>query len=723
MNDNDNTITWTETDGVVTLTFDDPAQSVNTMRAAYLSSMDNALEKLRAVDGLAGVILASAKKTFFAGGDLNELLAARPEDAADLTAFTTRAKAQLRTLETLGVPVVAAVEGSALGGGLELALAAHHRIVADDPRIKIGLPEVTLGLLPGGGGVVRTVRLLGLDTALDKVLLTGKTYGPEAARALGLVDDVVPTGTVIDAALQWISENTGARQPWDAGAPIPGGTAYDPVVEASLAVRTASLRSQHKGSPMPAPAAILASAVESTQVDIDTAFAVETRYFVELATSPIAKNIIQGVFFDRQAIASGASRPEGFATHRAERLGVIGAGLMGAGIALSAATVGIEVLLKDVDAAAAQRGRAYAEKVLGKQVARGTRTEESAAEILTRITPVTDPADFAGVDLVIEAVFEDPDLKAKVFGEVLDVVASDAVLASNTSTLPISQLAGAVDRPADFIGLHFFSPAERMELVEIIVGEHTSDATLAKAFDIVRQLRKTPIVVGDGRGFFTSRVILTRLLEAAAMVGEGISPSSIEQASRQAGYPLGTLALSDETSLALPHKIYGQFRAEAQRTGADFHEHPGDTVLTRLVDALGRTGRAAGAGYYEYVDGRRTSVWAGLEDEFGPSRPADDLDELKDRLLFAEALETARCLESGLLRSTADANVGSMLGIGFPTWTGGAAQFVAGYPGGVAAFVARARELAERYGPRFLPPKSLVREAGAAEQTNEEAHA
>ena len=723
MSDNENTISWAEADGVVTLTFDDPAQSVNTMRAAYLASMDVVLERLRSYKGLTGVILASAKKTFFAGGDLHELLAAGPDDAAALTAFTTCAKGQLRTLETLGVPVVAALEGSALGGGLELAFAAHHRVCADNVRIRIGLPEVTLGLLPGGGGVVRTVRMLGLDTALDKVLLSGKSYAPADALTLGLIDEIVPADDVMSAARRWITTNPDAKQRWDRSAAIPGGTAYDPVVEASLAVRTAELRAKHKGAPMPAPAAILCTAVESTQVDVDTAFTVETRYFVELATSPIAKNIIQGAFFDRQSIASGASRPDGYPTHRAQRLGVIGAGMMGAGIALSAATVGIEVFLKDVDVPAAERGRAYAEKVLGKQVARGSRTEQAAAEILARIHPVADAADLAGVDLVIEAVFEDYDLKARVFGEVLDVVAPDAVLASNTSTLPIGELASAVDRPADFIGLHFFSPAERMELVEIVVGEQTSDATLAKAFDIALQLRKTPIVVGDGRGFFTSRVILNRLLEAAAMVGEGISPSSIEQASRQAGYPLGTLALADETSLALPHKIYGQFRAEAARVGDAFNEHPGDEVLTRMVEELERPGRASGAGYYDYIDGRRSGLWSGLEDQFGPSRPAEDLREVMDRLLFVEAIDTARCLESGLLRSTADANVGSMLGIGFPTWTGGAAQFVTGYPGGVAGFVARARELAERYGPRFLPPESLIARAKFPDASEEPSHA
>jgi 3-hydroxyacyl-CoA dehydrogenase/enoyl-CoA hydratase/3-hydroxybutyryl-CoA epimerase len=461
---------------------------------------------------------------------------------------------------------------------------------------------------------------------------------------------------------------------------------------------------------MPAAAGILSAAVESTQVDVDTAFAVETRYFVRLATGQIAKNIIQSTFFDRQAIKAGSSRPAGFPSHTARTVAVLGAGMMGAGIALSAALAGLTVKLKDVDLGRAEEGRAYAERALNKQVAAGKRTEADAAAVLARITPAGEVADLADADLVIEAVFEDPDLKAQVFGEVAGVVAPDALLASNTSTLPITGLARAVDRPQDFIGLHFFSPAERMELVEIIVGEQTSDATLAKAFDVVLQLGKTPIVVGDGRGFFTSRVILTRLLEAAAMLGEGIAPASIEQASVQAGYPVGTLALLDELTLTLPHKIFGQFREEARRSGAEFTEHPGDAVLEALIEA-GRPGRAAGAGFYEYADGRRAGLWPGLEEWFGPGRPATDLRELIDRLLFAEALETARCLESGLLRSTADANVGSLLGIGFPAWTGGAAQFVAGYPGGTAAFVGRARELAGAHGTRFSPPESLLEQA------------
>lgn len=707
------TITWEQTEsGVVVLTFDDPTQSVNTMTAAWSASLSASLDRLAALGAdLTGVILTSAKKTFFAGGDLGDLLATTPEQAGELTAFADGAKAMLRRLETLGVPVVAALGGSALGGGLEIALACHHRIAVDAPAIRIGLPEVTLGLLPGGGGVVRTVRLLGLDTALDKVLLPGTAYRVGDALALGLIDRVVPdTDALIPAALEWISANPGATQPWDRKEPIPGGTAYTPSIEAVLPMRTAALRARHKGAPMPAPANILGAAVESTQVDFDTASAIETRYFVELVTGPVAKNIIQGTFFDKQVIKSGVSRPKDFPTHRATFVAVLGAGMMGAGVALSCALVGMKVALKDVDLAAAERGKDYARKVLGKQVDKGARTRDDADAILGLITPTASVQDLAGADLVIEAVFEDPDLKRTVFAEVLDVVAPDALLASNTSTLPITDLARDLPRPEDFIGLHFFSPVDRMELIEIIVGDKTSDATLAKAFDIALQMRKTPIVVGDGRGFFTSRVILQRLVEAAAMVGEGVDPQSIEQASLQAGYPVGTLALLDELTLSLPLKIRGQFREVAERSGAELAAHPGDAVLTTMVEELGRPSRVAEAGFYDYVDGKRAGVWSGLAQRFPLAEQRADLADLRDRLLFAEVLETVRCHDDGILRSTADANVGSLLGIGFPTWTGGTSQFVAGYPGGTAAFVRRAQELADRYGARFTPPASLTGE-------------
>lgn len=697
--------------GVVVLTFDDPSQSVNTMNDAWAASFDATLTDL-AAQPPTGVILTSAKKTFFAGGDLNDLLAATTDRSHELVSFVEGIKASLRRLETLGVPVVAALNGTALGGGLEIALATHHRIAVDSSTLRIGLPEVTLGLLPGGGGIVRTVRLLGLDTALDKVLLPGTAFTAAQARDVGLVDELVPgPDDLIDAALAWIEANPEARQPWDNGAPIPGGTAYSPDVEAMLPLRAASLTAAAKGSPNPARESILAAAVEGTQVDFDSASLIETRYFVDLATGPISKNIITGSFFDRQKIASGASRPAGFDSHRATFVAVLGAGMMGAGIALSCAQVGMRVALKDVDQSAAERGKAYSAKVLGKQVTRGQRTQESADEVLGRILPTADVADLAGADLVIEAVFEDAALKKRVFAEVIDVVAPDALLGSNTSTLPVTDLADGVPRPDDFIGLHFFSPVERMDLVEIIVGDKTSDATLAKAFDIARQMRKTPIVVGDGRGFFTSRVILQRLVEAAAMVGEGVDPYSIEQASTQAGYPVGTLALLDELTLSLPLKIRGQFREVAEAAGAPLPEHPGDAVLTRMVDTLGRPSRVAGAGFYDYVDGTRAEVWSGLAEEFplnGGGHDEDTMRDLRDRLLFSEALETVRCFDDGILRSTADANVGSLLGIGFPMWTGGTAQFLAGYPGGPGAFVTRAQELAARYGERFTPPASLL---------------
>jgi 3-hydroxyacyl-CoA dehydrogenase/enoyl-CoA hydratase/3-hydroxybutyryl-CoA epimerase len=707
----DTVIGWTQDDnGVVTLCFDDPHQSVNTMNGRYLASMADRIARLRDLgEGLTGVVLTSAKKTFFAGGDLHDLIHATPAQAGEVTEFAARAKAQLRALETLGVPVVAALSGAALGGGYEIALAAQHRIALDRKHVRIGLPEVTLGLLPGGGGVVRSVRLLGLEPALSRVLLPGTAHSVQAALEFGLIDEVVEDETALrEAALAWIAGHPGAVQPWDRpGFEIPGGDANDPAQAAQLPTLTASVRAQHRGNLPSAVRNILCAAVESTQVDIDSALAIETRYFVELACGQVSTNMIQGTFFDLQAVRAGASRPGGYPPHTVRSVAVLGAGMMGAGIALASALAGLDVRLKDVDLTAARKGRAYSEKYLAKQVARGAISDVAAAATLQRITPVAEVEQLRGVDVVIEAVFEDPDLKAAVFAEVTPVV-GDALLATNTSTLPISDLAKSVPRRDGFVGLHFFSPVERMDLLEIVAGDDTSDATLAKAFDIARTLGKTPIVVNDGRGFFTSRVILQRLIEAAAMIGEGIAPQSIERASLKAGYPVGTLSLLDELTLTLPRKIRGQFRAGAERNGERWIEHGGDAVLDTMIDRLGRPGRAAGAGFYDYVDGRRTDLWPALTDEFGPWQHPDELDDLVDRLLFAEAIETVRCFDTGILRSTADANVGSLLGIGFPTWTGGTSQFVSGYPGGGEAFAARARELADQYGPRFEPPASVL---------------
>ncbi|WP_354639307.1 3-hydroxyacyl-CoA dehydrogenase NAD-binding domain-containing protein [Kitasatospora camelliae] len=696
-------------DGVVTLVLDDPAQSANTMNAAFTDALEATVERLKATEGLRGVIVTSAKKTFFAGGDLRLLSAAQPEDAERVFADSMRIKRALRTLETLGRPVVAAINGAALGGGLEIALACHHRIALDAPGSKIGLPEVTLGLLPGGGGVVRTVRLMGITDALLKVLLQGRQYRPAQALEAGLVHEVAATREeMLARARAFVDAHPEAVQPWDVkGYKIPGGTPSTPAFAANLPAFPANLRKQLAGAPYPAPRNILAAAVESSQVDVDTAMVIEARYFAELACGQTSKNMIQAFFFDMQAVNSGAGRPRGVEPRKVERVAVLGAGMMGAGIAYSCAAAGMQVLLKDVTPEAAERGKAYSAALLDKAVARGRTTPEEREAFLARITPTADPADLAGCDAVIEAVFENPELKHKVFQEVQEVIAPDALLCSNTSTLPIGLLAEGVDRPADFIGLHFFSPVDKMPLVEIIRGPRTGDEALARAFDLVRQIRKTPIVVNDSRGFFTSRVIGQFINEGVAMVGEGLDPVSVEQAAAQAGYPAKVLSLLDELTLTLPRKIRNEARRAVEEAGGSWTPHPGDTVMDRMLDEFDRPGRSGGAGFYEYEDGRRTRLWPGLREHFTQPGKAIPFEDMKERMLFAEALDSVRCLEEDVLTSVADANVGSILGIGFPAWTGGVLQYINGYPGGVAGFTARARELAAAYGERFTPPALL----------------
>jgi 3-hydroxyacyl-CoA dehydrogenase/enoyl-CoA hydratase/3-hydroxybutyryl-CoA epimerase len=683
-------------DGVVTLTLDDPGQSANTMNRAYAASMTAAVDRLVSErDTITGVVVTSAKSTFFAGGDLPEMIQVTPADAPAITALLATIKGDLRRLETLGRPVVAAINGSALGGGLEIALACHHRIALDAPGSRLGFPEVTLGLLPGAGGVTRTVRMMGLAKALTTVLLTGRQFRPAAALAAGLVDAVVATpAELLSQARAWIAEHPDAAQPWDRpGYRMPGGTPASPSLAAQLPAFPANLRKQLKGNRMPAPEAILAAAVEGAQVDLDTALTVETRHLVTLLTGQVAKNMIGAFFFDLKTVNGGASRPA-VEVAPTTRVAVLGAGMMGAGIAYACAKAGLEVVLKDVTEEAAARGRAHAEKLVSRL------DPERAAAILARITTTADVAPLAGCDAVIEAVFEDPELKRTVFAEVEPVLAPGALLASNTSTLPITGLAAGVARPADFIGMHFFSPVDRMPLLEIVVGEQTGDAALARAFDLARRIGKTPIVVNDGRGFFTSRVIGRFLDEAIGMLAEGVPAPSIEQAALQAGYPTGPLALADEVSLTLMRRIRRQFEA-AQ--GAEFASLPSHGVVD-LLDGLGRAGRAAGRGFYDYENGRRGRLWSGLAEMATADGRAIPLGDLQERLLFAESLDALRCLDEGVLRSEPDGDIGSLLGIGFPAWTGGVLRYVRQYPGGPAGFAARASELAKLYGDRFIPP-------------------
>jgi 3-hydroxyacyl-CoA dehydrogenase / enoyl-CoA hydratase / 3-hydroxybutyryl-CoA epimerase len=710
------TISWEDAgDGVVNLVLDDPNQSANTMNADFGASMKKTVERLEAEkDSIAGVVITSAKKTFFAGGDLRDLKRVTPETADEFAGWVRENKALLRRLETLGKPVVAAINGAALGGGLEIALACHRRIVVDDPKIQLGQPEVQLGLLPGAGGVVRVTRMLGIVNGLMQVLLQGQRIRPAQAKEMGLVDELVSSpDELVPAAKRWIAENPEAVQPWDVkGYKIPGGTPSNPKLAANLPAFPANLRKQIKGANYPAPHHIMAAAIEGTQVDFDTALEIEGRYFVDLAKGQVAKNMIQAFFFDLQAVNGSRGRPDSIEPYEAKKVVVLGAGMMGAAIAYVCAKAGIEVVLKDVDQAAAERGKGYSEKLVAKGVERGKTTQEKGDKLLSLITPTTDAAAAAGADLVIEAVFEDPKVKAQVFAEIEPHLADGALLGSNTSTLPITQLAEGVSRPADFIGLHFFSPVDKMPLLEIIKGEQTSEETVYRALDVAKQIKKTPIVVNDSRGFFTSRVIGTFINEGIAMLTEGIPAPTIEQASGQAGYPAPVLQLSDELNLKLMRKIRNAAR-EAQATGSGWDAHPAEQVIDAMLDEHDRPGKLEGRGFYEYADGKRAGLWKGLREAFPPvtDPSAISLRDLEERMLFIEAIESVKCLDEGVIETISDANIGSIMGIGFPGWTGGVLQYINGYDGGLQGFVTRAQELAAQYGERFTPPASLVERA------------
>jgi len=732
----ESTIRWDKDgDGIVVLTLDDPNQSANTMNAAYAASIRATVDRLEAEkDEITGVVITSAKKTFFAGGDLHDLRKATKDQAEEISQFVREGKAVLRRLETLGKPVVAAINGAALGGGLEICLACHRRIALDDPSVQLGFPEVQLGLLPGAGGVVRSVRMLGIANALLSLLLQGQRHRPAEAKELGIVDELVSTREeLVPAAKAWIKANPDASvQPWDAeGYKIPGGTPSNPKFAQNLPAFPANLRKQLKGANYPAPHHIMAAAVEGAQLDFDNAIEVEGRYFVDLVTSQVAKNMIQAFFFDMQRVNGDRDRPEEIDTFAPKKIVVLGAGMMGAAIAYVCAKAGLKVVLKDVTPVAAGHGKQYSQKLVEKAVARGRSTEEEAQALLDRITPSADAADAAGAELVIEAVFEDPTVKAEVFREIEPHLAPDALLGSNTSTLPITGLAENVSRPADFIGLHFFSPVDKMPLLEIIKGEKTSDETLYRALDVAKLIKKTPIVVNDSRGFFTSRVIGTFINEGIAMLLEGIPAATIEQASSQAGYPAPVLQLSDELNLKLMRKIRDATKAAVgDGEGGPWAGHPAEEVIDRMLDEFGRPGKLEGAGFYEYADGKRAGLWKGLRDAFPVKGDPSEISlrELEERMLFVEALESVKCLDERVIESVADANIGSIMGIGFPAWSGGVLQYINGYQHpehgtGPAAFVARTRELAAKYGERYEPPASLVELADRGEVYSDEAAA
>ncbi len=691
-----------DADGVVTLTFDAPDAAINTMTPEWQRAMTEAVDRLVAdKDQISGVILASAKNTFFAGAELKDVLKLTQADAPACYAEIQEVKRSFRRLETLGKPVVACVNGAALGGGWEVALAAHHRIAVDNAKIALGLPEVTLGLLPGASGVTKMVRLLGLQAAFP-FLMEGKTFNPREALDLGLVHELAETVEEMPArARAWIKANPAAIQPWDdKNYRIPGGGPSNPKIAQLLTVVPAMTLEKTRGL-MPAPEAILACAVEGTQVDFDTALRIESRYLVKLMVGQVAKNLIT-IFFNQNAIKSGASRPKDVPKWKAAKVGIVGAGMMGAGIAWANALRGVPCVLKDVSMEAAEKGKSYSAKLLDKRVAQGRMDQVKAAHTLKLITPTADSDHLKGCDLIIEAVFEKRELKAQVTRETEGLLAPGGIYASSTSTLPITSLATAAAHPEKFIGLHFFSPVDKMALVEIIKGEKTDAETLARAYDYVLQIGKTPIVVNDSRGFYTSRTFGTFVREGMCMLEEGIPAPVIENAARQAGMPVGPLEVIDATSMSLSLSVINQTRADCAAAGQPYAAQPGEAMFERMVNEFKRPGRAAGGGFYDYPKDGKKSLWPGLKQVEKPGATWD-MQELKDRLLYRQAIETARCLQDGVLMTVHDANIGSIYGIGFPAWTGGALQFINSE--GPAHFVARADALAGKYGARFAVPQ------------------
>ena len=709
-----------DSDNIVTLTLDNPDKSANVVNLKFGLAFKATIEKLQAdKDVIRGIIITSAKETFLAGADIDEMFAeTSPKYFYDRS---LEFKAGLRYIETQGKPVVAAINGTALGAGFEIPLACHRRIVIDNPKIQIGLPEVTLGLLPAAGGVTRMVRLIGLQPAFA-YLTEGKKVSPSQALSDGLIHELAKDKEdLLAKAKAWILENKTAKAPWDTdGFKIPGGSPTTPKVAQMLPVAPAVLAKKTYNN-YPSPLAIMSAAVEGAMVDFETAARIESRYFASLATGKVAKNMIKVFWKQLNAINAGNSRPKTAVKGDFKKVGVLGAGMMGSAIAYCAAISGIETVLKDVTQEGADKGKAYSENILKKRVSKGKMTKEKAEGVLSKIKATANAEDLKGCDLIIEAVFENRELKDSVTKEAEAQMIPEGVFASNTSTLPISGLSTASSRPKNFIGLHFFSPADKMPLVEIIVGKDTSDETLARAFDFVKAIKKTPIVVNDSRGFYTSRVFATYVQEGLALLQEGYNARAIEAAGLQAGMPVGPLALTDEVSLSLMAHIRKQTIEDFKAEGKEMPSHPSTEVMEKMLEQK-RAGKAAGGGFYEYPQGGKKHLWSGLKDLFekknvktdDPERMKTEEKEMIDRMMFIQCIETVRCVDEKVLRSVEDANIGSIFGWGFAPFKGGTLQFINDY--GAKAFVARAKELHTKYGERFAVPASLEKMANEGKE-------
>lgn len=704
-------IQYTVDQQVAVITWAMTSTPMNVLNDDSIPAFEAALDRAYADETINGIIITSSKPEFVAGADLKMILRSNDKEPGEMLKVSAELNRVFRRLETGGKPVVAAINGTALGGGYEICLACHHRIALNNPKTLIGLVEVTIGLLPGAGGTQRLPRMLGMQAALP-LILEGRKVGVQKALQLGMIDAIADTPEAMLAqAYAWIAANPNPLKPWDEidrktgrivgkdNFKVPGGAVQSPVGIQTFSAGTAMLMEKTRGN-YPAPLAIMACVYEGLQVNIDRALAIEARYFVKVATSKVARSLIQTMFLGMNEANKSASRPKEQPKTEVKKVGILGAGMMGAGIAYVSAQAGIQVVLKDVSVEAAETGKAYTQTLLQKGVERGKVDPKRAEATLQLIQATADAADLQGCDLIIEAVFENRELKAQVTREAEPYLTEGGVMASNTSTLPITGLAEASANPANFIGIHFFSPVDKMALVEIIVGQQTSDYALAVAVDFTRKIRKTPIVVNDRRGFYTSRCFGTYSAEGMTMLREGINPVLIENGGKDAGMPVGPLAVTDEVALDLAYKIASQ----SLRDGAIGDDDVSYQVTGQFV-RLGRPGKKGKAGFYEYPEGAPKQLWSGLANLFPLAEEQPTVDEVKTRLLYRQAIEAVRCFEEGVVRTKLDGDLGSILGWGFPAYTGGALSFVDFV--GVDTFVRTCDQLADQYGERFRPTEAL----------------
>ena len=698
-------------DGIAVLTIDVKDKPMNVITADFDQDLGQCLESVISDEKIVGAVITSAKNDFMAGADLKSMLPALRglSDKSDVVEKVIASNQTMRKMETCGKPFVAAINGTALGGGLELTLACHYRIAVDRPDAVLGLPEVMVGLLPGGGGTQRLPRLIGVQAALE-LMTQGKHLKPLQAKGLGIVNELASKEELIDKAKAWIKDKGDAVQPWDKkGFKVPGGLDANKVGTIQTFSVVNALVAKNTNHNYPAPISIVSCVYEGCQIPIDSGLRIEAKYFVELLTGQVAGNMIRSLFINKQSADKLRARPKGVEKSKVTTLGMLGAGMMGSGIALVSARAGMNVVLLDSTEEQAAKGKEYTEKFLEKRVARKKMSSDDAAAMLDRIKVTTDYNDLESCELIIEAVFEDREIKAGVTQATEAVIAESAIFASNTSTLPISGLAEASKRPKSFIGLHFFSPVERMPLVEVILGKETSDEALARALDYVQQIKKTPIVVNDSRGFFTSRVFSMACNEANTMLTEGVSPALIENAARHAGYPVGPLAVQDETSIELGYKIHLQTMEDM---GDAYKPASGWEVSAKLVE-LERLGKKYGKGFYDYPEGAKKRLWPGLADLFPVSDQQPDVEEVKSRLMTIQALDAYRCLEEHVLMSPDDGDIGSILGWGFPPWSGGVFSYIDTV--GIEKFVERCDDYSQRLGERFTVPDSLREKANNKE--------